>query len=587
MAIWAFALHLYGMYGGASDNVALFLCFVGWFFLNYQYNISMQWAVDAYGEHVFDIAKVADKFKKQMEVNGKSVLDPQATYEELKREDPNGNGKTYLEGAYTQQGKDAGVNITIATMQLLVCSVYACVLWIVRWNPINLTGLQKPEPMKIPKLTFQDVLAALPLAVCSCAAHVCSATAMIFAPIFGQIVKAAEPMASAAVNATVYKKTISKAKFLCIYFIVLGVCISCFKLKEKAELERLESEEGVQSWHLHRIFKLDFHAYALLFGLGANFAAAFKGGETKRLLEEPGIKDRFATVSNQFAVTQVLGLFMCLPLMFIVEWGAQGSFWQLLFNFESTSTQAGKSAAQLRMGLIVSGFSFYLYNELATMTIKACGAVFSSVMNTAKRVIVIVALCLVGSDTMTMEKGVGATVAIAFVMVYSIIDELLQAMGVCGYSSDSSRAGSENGEGEGDKESDTFHSEHNDGGSETESHASSKVSKMSKHSKNSRCKPFAGGPPVVKKLSGLISKKLSGIHSENNASTNSLARLAENEETVRSSYTNGDTLYSTYGYGTHRSAGRVTSGRVRASDVSYNTADADNDVEDGRNNMSD
>ena len=34
--------------------------------------------------------------------------------------------------------------------------------------------------------------------------------------------------------------------------------------------------------------------------------------------------------------------------------------------------------------------AFYLYNELATMTIKATGAVTSSVANTAKRVIVMV-----------------------------------------------------------------------------------------------------------------------------------------------------------------------------------------------------
>ncbi len=38
----------------------------------------------------------------------------------------------------------------------------------------------------------------------------------------------------------------------------------------------------------------------------------------------------------------------------------------------------------------ISGLSFYLYNELATMTIKKTGAVTSSVANTAKRVIVMV-----------------------------------------------------------------------------------------------------------------------------------------------------------------------------------------------------
>ena len=45
---------------------------------------------------------------------------------------------------------------------------------------------------------------------------------------------------------------------------------------------------------------------------------------------------------------------------------------------------------KLQKGLFISGLSFYLYNELATMTIKQTGAVTSSVANTAKRVIVMV-----------------------------------------------------------------------------------------------------------------------------------------------------------------------------------------------------
>lgn len=49
----------------------------------------------------------------------------------------------------------------------------------------------------------------------------------------------------------------------------------------------------------------------------------------------------------------------------------------------------GKSPA-LFNNLIASGMYFYLYNELATMTIKKTSATTQSVANTAKRVIVIV-----------------------------------------------------------------------------------------------------------------------------------------------------------------------------------------------------
>ena len=49
-----------------------------------------------------------------------------------------------------------------------------------------------------------------------------------------------------------------------------------------------------------------------------------------------------------------------------------------------------KSSPDLQWNLIMSGLTFYLYNELATMTIKKTSAVTASVANTAKRVIVMV-----------------------------------------------------------------------------------------------------------------------------------------------------------------------------------------------------
>ena len=67
------------------------------------------------------------------------------------------------------------------------------------------------------------------------------------------------------------------------------------------------------------------------------------------------------------------------------------------------------------------------YNELATMTIKATGAVTSSVANTAKRVIVMVWMAAVTGKVLTEEQKIGAGVAITFVLVYSVIDDVLKA----------------------------------------------------------------------------------------------------------------------------------------------------------------
>ncbi len=58
------------------------------------------------------------------------------------------------------------------------------------------------------------------------------------------------------------------------------------------------------------------------------------------------------------------------------------------------------------------------------MTIKKTGAVTASVANTAKRVIVLVFMSAVTGKKLTTEQKIGAAIAIAFVMLYSVIDDL-------------------------------------------------------------------------------------------------------------------------------------------------------------------
>ena len=50
-------------------------------------------------------------------------------------------------------GKKAGMTMTVSTMQLGVCSVYALLLWLFKLNPINICGLQMPGKQPIPKIS--------------------------------------------------------------------------------------------------------------------------------------------------------------------------------------------------------------------------------------------------------------------------------------------------------------------------------------------------------------------------------------------------------------------------------------------------
>ena len=132
-------------------------------------------------------------------------------------------------------------------------------------------------------------------------------------------------------------------------------------------------------------------------------------------MTKPGLKDRMGGVANQFALTELLGFVISLPVMFATEWRKFPEFVSMLMTDK-----------MLQMGLLVSGMAFYLYNELATMTIKKTGAVTASVANTAKRVIVLVFMSAVTGKQLTDEQKIGAAIAIAFVMLYSVIDDLVK-----------------------------------------------------------------------------------------------------------------------------------------------------------------
>ena len=155
-------------------------------------------------------------------------------------------------------GKTGGLTMTVSTMQLGVCTLYALVLWVVSVNPIKLCGLQTPERMKVPKITKSDLVATLPVGFCSAVAHSAGVFCLGADPLFGQIVKAGEPVMSALVNTFFYGKPPSPPKWVCLLFIVGGVAFASLK----------KDDTGA--------YKLKFDQTALLFGMIGNTFAAFK-----------------------------------------------------------------------------------------------------------------------------------------------------------------------------------------------------------------------------------------------------------------------------------------------------------------------
>eukprot|EP00580_Thalassiosira_gravida_P000407 CAMPEP_0201616044 /NCGR_PEP_ID=MMETSP0492-20130828/32885_1 /ASSEMBLY_ACC=CAM_ASM_000837 /TAXON_ID=420259 /ORGANISM="Thalassiosira gravida, Strain GMp14c1" /LENGTH=338 /DNA_ID=CAMNT_0048083891 /DNA_START=13 /DNA_END=1029 /DNA_ORIENTATION=+ len=328
---------------GAPDNVALLLFFVFWYAGNMKYNEYNTAALNAVG------------------------------------------------------GKTSGLTMTVATMQLGVCAVYAFIMWAVKINPAKLFGLQMPEKQSVPKSTQADLIKSIPLAFCAAGAHAATVFALGGDPLFGQIVKSAEPVLAAVVGTIFYNKAPSFYKVCCLPIIVGGVAFASLK----------KGDDGSYS--------LKFDTTALVFGMLANSFAAFKGGENSKLLADKGIAERYGGVGNQFAVTQIVGFFILLPILYVTEGAMLPTFFEKL-----------KTDSSLQFNLLMSGLCFYIYNELATYTLKVTGAVTASVANTAKRVIVMVYMAAVTGKVLTNEQKMGSAIAICGVLLYSLIDDLLK-----------------------------------------------------------------------------------------------------------------------------------------------------------------
>lgn len=277
-------------------------------------------------------------------------------------------------------GGKTGFPMAISSLQLGVGVLYALFLWVA------------PDARTKPSITMDDIVKMLPVAFCFMGAHSASVFALGAGAVsFAQIVKAAEPAFAAVLATFVYKKKVSKAKWLCLPIVIGGVILASVK-------------------------ELDFSIFALISACTANLFAAFKGNENKKLMETPGLKDRLGSVGNQFAVTTVLGFLMSIPLVILKEGSRMGEFIELC-----------KTTPAVWANLVASGLWFYGYNELATMTLKKTGAVTQSVANTAKRVIVIVGVAIVLGESMDPIKLLGCGIGIGGVFLYSIIDNLVKS----------------------------------------------------------------------------------------------------------------------------------------------------------------
>lgn len=117
--------------------------------------------------------------------------------------------------------------------------------------------------------------------------------------------------------------------------------------------------------------------------------------------------------ANEHAMTTLLSLLMCAPLVYIFE--------GVPMLEKGYAAVEDKNAFLLNAA--ICGMCFYLYNELQNKVLGSLGPVPTAVGNTLKRVAIFVALYFftVG-ETFPMPKVVGCAIAICGCLAFAIFD---------------------------------------------------------------------------------------------------------------------------------------------------------------------
>jgi len=268
----------------------------------------------------------------------------------------------------------------VATAQLVVGIIWSFFLWG--------TGLRKA-----PNLTANDIASCIPIGLCACLAHGGSVLASAVGAVsFAQIVKACEPAFAAVIGLLIPPADIKPVlAYVMLIPIVGGVGLACIKEGKGVEI----------------------NVQAFGFASMANVAAALKGklgsSVTKSLKAD---KSKNMDAANVYAVMNIISFACSVPLVVINELDTLPKVWA------AAAEEHGQN--EIIKNIVLSGICFYFYNEFAFAFTASVGAVTSSVLNTAKRVIIIVVSSIVFKEVMERNTIIGSAIAISGTFAYSL-----------------------------------------------------------------------------------------------------------------------------------------------------------------------
>ena len=262
---------------------------------------------------------------------------------------------------------------TVAFVQLFVGLLYVLPMWQLKMR-------------KAPVLTNDEVKALFPIAVMHSLTHLGAVVSLGAGTVsFTSIVKAAEPAASALLSAVLAKSFLPIPVYLTLLPVMVGVAMASLT-------------ELTFSW-------LSFGA-----AMVSNFASAARGILSKKSMNK-SVGENMTPI-NLYGVLTVMASALLLPLCLVLESN----------QYQSSFRRLKQSGLLKTLGVqtFLSGVFYYLYNEVAFLTLDKVSPVTHAVGNTIKRVVIIITSMLVFGTTMTQQGALGSALALVGVLLYSL-----------------------------------------------------------------------------------------------------------------------------------------------------------------------
>merc|ERR1719442_363306 len=272
-----------------------------------------------------------------------------------------------------------GATWAVSWLQLASGVPIACFMWA--------AGL-----VKTPKLTSSDFLKLVPQGLAHSVGQVATVASLgDVAVSFTHVVKAAEPAVNAMASALILGQVFHPMVYASLLPVFGGVALA-------------SSNE------------LSFTSFGFLTAMGSNFAFVARNVLATKFGKAGDMGDDQQTrKTNQLAVLTMVAAAVVTPVCFFVPGGLLSipSAW-------AGAVDAGVSSSKLLFLLVASGFYFYMYQLSSFWVLSCVPPITHSVLNTLKRVVIIIVSIIVFRTPVTLQSACGTATAIGGVLLYSL-----------------------------------------------------------------------------------------------------------------------------------------------------------------------